>query len=203
MTLAFNVAVPLAEMYRWIIVLLLAPSAGASSQLTTDCSPDRPHPYYTVKGPEALRYNAHDNDDVRATFLPDGWWMPEWERAPGKKTEDYWRWSKGDCSLALHNPHPFALVADMTFGFATVDDRHVTIKSGPTIVWQGELKPANDNASAINGITLPPGDTVLEFHGDRPPSVPAQATTGSLRVQCEKPGDCPHGAALKKPNAVF
>jgi hypothetical protein len=179
MTFAFNVAVPRRGAWAFLLVLGnigLLPSA----QLALFSLPEvGPHPCYVVEGTSELRYSAHDNDDVRVSFLADGWWMPEAERMHGKKTEDYWRWSKGDGSVALHNPHSFALVADLTFGFATVNDRHVTVKTGTVVLWQGALKPANDNPAAIVGLVLPPGDTVLEFHSDLPP-VRASASDARL-----------------------
>jgi hypothetical protein len=42
------------------------------------------------------------------------------------------------------------------------------VKTSAGVVWQGELRPANDNPAAIIGIVLPPGETVLEFRSDHP-----------------------------------
>jgi hypothetical protein len=49
---------------------------------------------------------------------------------------------------------------------------------GDKVVWQGLLRPAQDNQAMISGIELPPGDTTLLLKSDRPAAVPGN---GDLR----------------------
>src|ERR1019366_6359335 len=80
----------------------------------------------------------------------------------------YWRWSKGDASVTIHNPQMFVILADVSFGLATVDLRTVIITANGKVVWNGKVIPAFDNRATIAGVELPPGDTELLFHNNRP-----------------------------------
>lgn len=169
MTLAFNIAVPRRD---WWPLLLAIGNIGvlSSAQFAILSVPDTPpKASYLVEGPMGLRFNADDNYDVTATFLNGGWWQPEVEQMPRKKTVDYWRWCKGSGSILIHNPQPFALVSDLSFGLATLNPRMVIIKTGTSVVWQGKIMPEHFNPTLLSGIELPAGDTVFAFSTDRPP----------------------------------
>lgn len=167
MTLAFNVLVPRGGLWP---ILLFVGNIGVfgSADFLRTSMPDTISDCYVVEGPWALRFNAKDNFGVTARFGPRNWWMPERERMPGKRTDDYWRWSSGDSSIILSNPQPFEISADITFGMATVDPRAVTVARDSVAVWNGALKPGEDNRAYVAGMELPPGDTVLHFSSDRP-----------------------------------
>ena len=171
MTLAFNVLVPRGG---WWPVLLFMGNIGVfgSADFLRTGMPDTISDCYVVEGPWALRFNAKDNFGVTARFGPRNWWMPERERMPGKRTDDYWRWSSGDSSIILSNPQPFEISADITFGMATVDPRAVTVTRDSVAVWNGALKPGEDNRAHLAEMVLPPGDTVLHFSSDRPGVAP-------------------------------
>ena len=167
MTLAFNILVPRG---RWWPVVLLIGNLGVigSADFLRSTMPDTISDCYVVEGPWALRFSSRGNFGVAAEYGSQTWWSPERERMPGKRTEDYWRWSSGDSSISIHNPQPFGIVADVSFGLATVDPRTVTVTRGDGVVWVGPLKPDRDNDALIPGLVLGPGDTVLRFHSDRP-----------------------------------
>jgi len=79
----------------------------------------------------------------------------------------------GDSTIAIHNPQSFPMFADISFGLATEDSRSVIVTAGGNVVWQGPLRPAEDNQAMISGVELQPGDTVLLFRSDRPPANPS------------------------------
>jgi hypothetical protein len=117
---------------------------------------------YAVEGPSELRFDPKSGSLVRAAYGPSNWWLLE------NNGVDYWRWSKGDSSVAIHNPQPFPILADVSFGLATVNSRTATVTLNGKVVWRGGLRRAYDNQAAITGVELPPGDTVLFFQSDRP-----------------------------------
>jgi len=117
---------------------------------------------YAVEGPGELRFDPKHGGLVKAAYGPSNWWLLESNGA------DYWRWSKGDSSVTIHNPQPFSIFADVSFGLATANSRAATVTLNGKVAWRGELKPAFDNRATIAGAELPPGDTVLFFQSDRP-----------------------------------
>jgi hypothetical protein len=167
MTLAFNVLVPRGG---WWPLLLVVGNLGifGSADLLRLLPPDRLTECFVVEGPREMRINAANGFDVVAVYGPRNWRGPESERMTGKKSWDSWRWSMGDCTITIHNPQPFAMLANVSFGLATVDARKATVKIGGRVVWSDILKPAHDNQAAITGIELSPGDTELLFQSDRP-----------------------------------
>jgi hypothetical protein len=167
MTLAFNVLVPRGG---WWPLLLIVGNLGVfgSADLLRLRPPDRLTECFVVQGPRELRINAANGFDVAAVYGPLNWRGPESERMAGKKTWDSWRWSMGDCTITIHNPQSFALLANVSFGLATVDTRNATVKLGGKVIWSEVLRPAHDNQAAIPRMELPPGDTELLFQSDRP-----------------------------------
>ena len=117
---------------------------------------------FAVDGPDELRWDLKDANPVEAVYGPQNWWLLETSGA------DYWRWSRGDCSVEIINPQPFTVLADVSFGMATVDPRTATVTAAGNVVWRAALKPAHDNQAGIAGIELPPGRTTLSFKSDRP-----------------------------------
>jgi hypothetical protein len=164
MTLAFNLLVPRGGL--WTLVLL-AGNVGAIGSIDTLHPPIRDE-YYVVDGPKELRINPQNGYVVEAVYGPVNWSLPEKEKVKGRESADYWRWSMGDSSIAIHNPQPFAIVADVAFGLSTVNPRSATVTMAGRVVWSSLIKPAVDNEARIPGIELPPGDTVLLFQSDRP-----------------------------------
>jgi hypothetical protein len=161
MTLAFNVSVP---RKGWWPVMLILGNLGILASADLLKPPGRES--YVTEGPKELVMNAKSGRAVEAVFGPSNWWKPE------KSRWDYFRWSMGDSSVALRNPQPFAVVADVTFKVRAVDARSAIVMLGDKVVWQGALKPAEVRPVTLSGLVLEPGDTVLLFRSDRPAAFP-------------------------------
>ena len=171
MTLAFNILVPRGRLWP---ILLLVGNLGVvgSADLLSLRPPDRLTNCFVVEGPSALRFNPTDSFNVAAFYGARNWSLPEKEKIPGRKAWDSWRWSTGDSSIAIHNPQTFPIVADVSFGLATGDERGAIVSLKGNVIWHSLLMPAHDNEAFISGIILQPGDTVLWFRSDRPAVCP-------------------------------
>ena len=90
---------------------------------------------------------------------------------------EYWRWSDGPSSLALRNPHAFALRADLTFILRSTADRPLTVRAGGRVLWSGVASPRKATKVEARGLLLPPGDMVLNFDTPEPPGF----TNGPVR----------------------
>ena len=163
MTLAFNVLVPRG---RWWSLLLVAGNLGVLGSADLMRPSEKPTPCFAFKGPFELRSNIESGFDFDAQFGPSNWWLPE------KEGKDSWRWSGGDSALTIHNPQPFAVLADMSFGLATGDVREARLSVGGEAVWHTMVRPGEYGEARISGVELPPGDTVLLFQSDRPAVAP-------------------------------
>lgn len=161
MTLAFNILVPRKGL--WPIVLILG-NLGIFGSTELLRPPGRES--FHVEGPRELRINAKDGGVVEAVYGARNWWGPERSRW------EYWRWSLGDCTIALHNPQPFPIVADVKFRLHSADPREAIVKSADKVLWSGMLDPSDAQSALIPGLVLVPGDTVLQFQSDRPPTYP-------------------------------
>jgi hypothetical protein len=161
MTLAFNVSVP---RRGWWPLLLVLGNLGVFASADLLKPPGRES--FVVEGPKELRVNPKDGKSVEAVFGPRNWWKPE------KSRWDYFRWSMGDSSVALHNPQPFAILADVKFKVRSVDGRAAIVILGDKVVWQQTLRPAEVRSATLSGLVLPPGDTVILFRSDRPAAFP-------------------------------
>jgi hypothetical protein len=161
MTLAFNVSVPRRGLWP---ILLIAGNLGVFASADLLKPPGRES--FVVEGPKELRINPADGKVVEAVFGPKNWWKPE------KSRWDYFRWSMGDSSVALHNPQPFGIVADVTFKLRSVDRRGAVVILAGKVVWQAKLEPAEVTPVTLSDVYLPPGDTILIFQSDRAAAFP-------------------------------
>jgi hypothetical protein len=161
MALAFNVSVPRRGLWP---ILLVAGNLGVFASADLLKPPGRES--FVVDGPRELRINERDGKAVEAVFGPKNWWRPE------KSRWDYYRWSMGESSVALHNPQPFGIVADIIFRLRSVDRRKAIVSLGGKIAWQNTLEPAEVTPVTLSDVYLPPGDTVLLFRSDRPAAYP-------------------------------
>jgi hypothetical protein len=164
MALAFNVSVPRRGLWP---ILLIAGNLGIFASADLLKPPGRES--FVVEGPKELRINPADGKAVEAVFGPTNWWKPE------KSRWDYFRWSMGESSVALHNPHPFGILADVTFKLRSADRRGATVILGGKVVWQHTLEPAEVTPVTLSDVYLAPGDTALLFRSDRPPAFPGNA----------------------------
>ena len=113
MTLAFNILVPYGKYWRWLLVI---------GNLSLIASPDflkPPTPLaYEVIGARNLRIIPDTGAVVEVLFTAED--RTAEEATPWHQTEfsflERFRWSDGNSALAIINPHPFGLVADIEFG---------------------------------------------------------------------------------------
>lgn len=123
-----------------------------------------------IEGPAHLRVNGATRKRVWATYGPENWWHPENDGV------NYWRWSRGDASVVINNPNGFPVRADISFILSTVEPRSAAVTVGQgRRVELGRIVPSADNRARIPDALLPPGDTVIVFHTDRPPVYPGPA----------------------------
>jgi hypothetical protein len=156
MTLAFNILVP---RRRWWPLLLIIGNLGVLASADIFKPPGRQS--FVVEGPNSLRINPKDGSVVEAIYGPRNWWHVERSRW------EFWRWMKGDATIAIHNPQPFTLVARVRFRLRSVDERGAVVMHGDKVLWSGMLPPGEAVRAGIGEIDLPPGDTVLMFKSDR------------------------------------
>jgi len=156
LTLAFNILVPRRK--AWWIVLLLG---NLSVLVSPDALPFPGRESYEVSGPRHLRIIPENGRIVEAVF--DAQWEP-----PEKSWLEYYRWSRGPATIAFRNPHPFAVVADISFALRTHDPRAVSVRHGGDVLWRGALRPDEPRLVELPQVRLEPGDTVWEFSSDAP-----------------------------------
>jgi hypothetical protein len=161
MTLAFNILVP---RKGWWVLLLVLGNLGVIGSADLLKPPGRET--FRVEGPSALITNPKNDHAVEVIFGPKNWWRPE------KSRWEYFRWSLGDCSLAIRNPQPFPLMADVRFSLRSVDQRGAFVSLNGALVWQAVLQPGEVRQAKIAGVLLPPGDTTLYFKSDKPGAYP-------------------------------
>ena len=160
MALAFNVLVPRGR--SWWIVLVLGNLTMLSS-LDTLKPPGRES--FTVEGPRDLRIAAADGRTVEASF-DDEWYLPE------KSRFEFWRWSRGPASLAVRNPHPFAIEGTLSFGLRANDERRVSVVIGSKTVWSGSLVKGIRVPVVLPHLRLEPGSTLITLTTDKPAAFP-------------------------------
>jgi hypothetical protein len=172
MTLAFNITVPRKRLWPILLVIGNLGVLGSAELLKP---PGRES--FVVEGPRALRINGADRRVVEAVFGPANWWGPE------KSRWEFFRWSLGDSTVAVRNPQPFSILADIKFRLRSVDERGASVEMGGKVVWHALLKPAEVIQAEIPAVVLKPGDTVLLFKSDRPPEYPGNNDPRRLTFQ--------------------
>jgi hypothetical protein len=160
MALAFNILVP--RGWRWWPVLLLG-------NLTFLVTPDALQPpardSYEVSGPRTLRI-ADDNGHIVKVTFDEHWYGPERSR------REYWQWSRGDAALTIHNPHPFPVLTNVSFGLRAHGERTVAIRQGARELWRGTLKARELKSIRLPQLRLEPGENRWDFETDRPGAPP-------------------------------
>jgi hypothetical protein len=157
MTLAFNLTVPKSR--KWFLVLLLGNIAIAGS---ADLAEPPGLDTFVIEGPGVLGIYPKTTGAIEADYLPNGWWEAEHSRF------DYWRWSKGDATVVIHNSTASAIAADVTFRIKSADARTVTVKLDGRVVWRSAFAYLAFKEVALHNIHLRVGDTLLAFDTDRP-----------------------------------
>jgi hypothetical protein len=162
MTLAFNVTVPRKGVF-WIGLLVLG-NLGVFASADLLKPPGRES--FVIEGPKDLVTNPSNGRSVTAVFGARNWWIPERSRW------DYFRWSMGDSTIALHNPQPFAIIAEVTFDLRSVDRRSAIVQLAGKVVCNENLEAATVRPVTLHGVLLGPGDTILGFRSDKPAAYP-------------------------------
>jgi len=157
MTLAFNLLVPRGRAWIWVI---LAGNLGVVGSFDVLKPPGRDG--FQVSGPRALRVEASDGRTVEATYLPGNWYPPV-----EKSRLEYWFWSKGTASIAIRNPHPYPVLADISLGVRSNDARSAGLTVDGRALWRGMLVPGVTSPVDLPGTVLSPGVTLLRFDSDR------------------------------------
>ncbi len=162
MTLAFNILVPRGRNVGWWLVLLLG-------NLTVIFSSDFLKPPgrddYHLHGPHELIMIEKSGQTIEARFSEKEWYLPERSRF------DYWRWSRGNAEVILHNPLSFAVSADIAFDLKSNDERQVTVRSGEQVLWSGATTRTLHRVS-LPGIRLEPGSTTWTIESNQPARKP-------------------------------
>ena len=131
-----------------------------------------------VEGPSELRIDPATYFRFEAEFTGANWCIAERARSLDKKRLDYWRWSLGDGAVKVHNPQPFAVVADVSYDLATVDARLASLSYDGRSVWQGMLKPSPGQLCLCVGARVPARRFPVDFQersGGRGPRAPGTA----------------------------
>jgi hypothetical protein len=161
MTLAFNILVPRG---RWWAVLLIAGNLGIVGSFDVLKPPFRED--CVVQDPHGLRTNRADGNRVEGIYGPRNWWGPR------KSRFQFGRWGMGDSEVSIRNPQAFPIVADVTFLVRSADARRASVSTGGTVVWSADLRPGDLAPVTLANLVLRPGNTVLDFHSDRPAATP-------------------------------
>jgi hypothetical protein len=156
MTLAFNLLVPRGRAW-WLIWLLGNVSLLASTGPLR--APARNESYRIVKPHELSRSRIGDGG-VKLTF--DSQWFP-----PERSRFEFWRWSRGNATMTLHNPEAFPIRAEVTFGVRSNDARTVALDQDGKSLWQGPLDPKKRSDVILRNVILPAGDSIWSFSSDR------------------------------------
>ena len=159
MLLAFNLTVPRGP--RWWIVILLGNLTilGTPNFVRLPNGIDPP----MIAGAADLRTDAATAQPVQVTF--EGNWYP------GERSlQDAWRWTSGDATIVVHNPHPFAIDANVSFGLNSRNARAVSLLIAGQERWSGTSVPARQEV-AVAHVRLVPGPNRLQLLTDRPAEV--------------------------------
>ena len=157
MQLAFNILVPAGRAWWLVLVLgnltLLAAPAALESPTGEG---------YVIRGRDELVY-GRAGQQVTIDFS-DTWYPVE------RHYNDYWCWSAGDAVLTLHNPHPAPLRARLRFSLNVNERRSVRLSINGADMWATELGSSGAVNVVLGELVLQPGDNVMEFSTDTPPS---------------------------------
>jgi len=163
MTLAFNVLVPAGR--RWLPVLVLG-NLSVVTGLVMLGAPPPLHDIVRFDGPRELLVAPASGKKIEMVF--DSHWS-----APESLRRECWRWNFGTAGLVVRNPHAFPLVAHVSLGLKTLEDREVRLLVDGREYWDGRLKAGPPTRVEVSGIILPPGESMWTFATDipgRPPS---------------------------------
>jgi hypothetical protein len=152
MVLAFNVLVPRGR--RWWLVLLLG-NATVFSAFGIFRAPA--YRSYALIVPPALAA-AEDSHTWKVSF-DEHWYGPE------RLRDEYWCWSSGTAEVTLYNPNAFAVLATVSGGIGSVDERVVTINQGDRTLWSQAVGKKGARF-LLESIRLEPGATIFRFETD-------------------------------------
>ena len=153
MQLVFNVLVPRGR--AWLPVLILG-------NLTLLGAPSALQP------PEGDGYQLNGTVSVMSSLEGGRFrvvYGEEWHE-PERHQERYWRWCRASSEVAFHNPHPFALEAEMNFILSSLEPKGITLSDGENNeLWSGQIKDGVTRVH-LEKIVLQPGSNVIYFKTD-------------------------------------
>jgi hypothetical protein len=170
MALAFNVLVP--RGIRWWPVLLLG---NLTFLLTPDAMQPPEKGSYELSGPRALRVAEADGRAVSVNF-DDNWFGGERSRW------EYWRWSRGTAGLIINNPHPFPVLAKISFTLSGQGQRSFVVREGAQERWRGTLGSHEPKRLSFSPVRLEPGENRWRFETDQPAQHPASGDPRELAI---------------------
>lgn len=160
MTLAFNILVPRNRAW-WVVLLLGNLTVFASPAMLRAPALES----YQVEGDRALRLVEGTGQSVEVGFDAN-WYSPERARL------EYWRWSNGSANVVLRNPHPFPILATVSFKIRAKDARTVGLWQGTYARWERKLAAGEMREVKVRNMVLGPGETLWQFKTDAPATYP-------------------------------
>ena len=94
--------------------------------------------------------------------LDQGWYPVEHFRT------ETWAWGRGVPMVRVNNPHPDALGATLTFSVRSLHERHLQLRAGDRLLWDGLIGPVPRTLEGIP-VVLPPGLSLLQFETSEAP----------------------------------
>lgn len=151
--LAFNVVVPSGRWWRLVLV------AGNLSVWAVpamyELSPN--HGHHLLGAAAALKNPAGRPVTVR---YASGWHAPERHGA------QWWRWSRGEGSIIVRNPHASAQPLQLAFALDAPADRRVGMRLNGAPIWEGRAGGTKPRPITVPALSLQPGENVLTWETD-------------------------------------
>lgn len=162
--LAFNLSVPRSP--RWWLVLILGNLSilGTPNFVRLPTGVDPPMVY----GQAALRTDPATDQAVSVSF-EGGWYNAE------RSLQDSWRWTSGSADIVIHNPHAFAVEANVSFGINSRKTRAVRLLVADEQRWSGTAVPDRQEVTVL-AVRLLPGPNRLQLLTDRPGETAADSS---------------------------
>jgi hypothetical protein len=164
MLLAFNLTVPRGP--RWWVVILLGNitilGTPNFARLPKGIAPP------IIVGAATLRADPATAHPVEVSF-EGGWYRAE------RSEQTSWRWTSGTADIVIHNPHAFAVDANVSFGLNSLNTRTVRLLIAGQERWGGTSGPTRQEI-AVTSVRLGPGLNRLQLLTDRPAEASADSS---------------------------
>lgn len=178
--LAFNVVVPSG---RWWRVVLLAGNLSVWAVPAMFELPTGPS-HHLLGAATALKDAA--GRPVTVSYR-SGWHAPERHGA------QWWRWSRGEGTIAVRNPHANALPLRLAFALDAPADRRVELRLNGAPIWAGRAGGTRPQPVTVPAHSLQPGENLLTWATDAAPLLvgrdprPLAFSVRNLRIEVGEP----------------